>query len=320
MKTSDDLVKYARNALAEGWVYWYGTTGNPCSEDLLTRKAKQYPDHYTPDRMAAYRRQIAEKRRCADCINLVKGFMWLDESTGKQIYQSNGCPDTNANGMFSRAVDKGDIASMPDLPGLIVRFNGHAGVYVGQGKVIEARGFKYGVVMTDIDSRPWTHWYKMPGLSYPDSQAVEYLPGDRLLRKGSKGDDVRRLQSLLIGAGYALPRFGTDGSFGSETESAVILFQQENGLTPDGICGPATMAALTALTEDGTDDTNTTEAGKDTIAVKADTAIIRTGAGGMFEPLTIAPKGTVLTRLDTTGWIAVLVNGRVGFIEAKDTI
>ena len=74
-KTNSALVAYARRALREGWVYWYGTTGRPCTESLLKRKRAQYPAHYGSARMAAYRRHIAEKRYCADCINLVKGYM-----------------------------------------------------------------------------------------------------------------------------------------------------------------------------------------------------------------------------------------------------
>ena len=198
-KTNSALVAYARRALREGWVYWYGTTGRPCTESLLKRKRAQYPAHYGSARTAAYRRHIAEKRYCADCINLVKGYMWLDEATGKQGYAINGCPDTNADGMFARAAQKGSIETMPDVPGLIVRFSGHAGVYVGEGRVIEARGFAYGVVETALSARPWTHWYEMPGLSYGAQRPPqESVLGSRVLRRGSRGEDVRLMQEMLL--------------------------------------------------------------------------------------------------------------------------
>ena len=163
-KTNEGLAAHAKRALADGWRYWYGTTGVKCTLELLTRKTAQYPAHYKADRTARYKSDIAENRSCADCIGLAKGYMWLDEDTGRQIYKANDCPDASANGMFALAAEKGDIASMPDVPGLMVRFNGHAGIYVGGGKVIEARGFNYGVVETEIDRRPWTHWYRLPGL------------------------------------------------------------------------------------------------------------------------------------------------------------
>ena len=62
------------------------------------------------------------------------------------------------------------------------------------------------------------------------------------LKKGSSGPDVLTLQSALKQLGFD-PQ-GVDGVFGSGTEAAVIAFQQSKGLTPDGIVGPNTMAAL----------------------------------------------------------------------------
>lgn len=65
-----------------------------------------------------------------------------------------------------------------------------------------------------------------------------------VLKKGSSGPDVLTLQSTLKQLGFD-PQ-GVDGVFGAGTESAVIAFQQSKGLTPDGIVGPNTMAALQA--------------------------------------------------------------------------
>lgn len=53
-----------------------------------------------------------------------------------------------------------------------------------------------------------------------------------LLRVGSRGEDVKRLQSKL--------GLGSDGIFGKGTEEAVKSFQLKNGLTPDGIVGEQT--------------------------------------------------------------------------------
>ena len=53
-----------------------------------------------------------------------------------------------------------------------------------------------------------------------------------LLKKGSKGDEVKQLQSKL--------GLNADGDFGLKTEDAVKAYQLKNGLTPDGIVGPNT--------------------------------------------------------------------------------
>ena len=64
------------------------------------------------------------------------------------------------------------------------------------------------------------------------------------MRKGDKGQAVTEMQTLLMKLGYDLGSYGVDGDFGKDTEAAVRRFQRDHGLTVDGICGPATQAAL----------------------------------------------------------------------------
>jgi N-acetylmuramoyl-L-alanine amidase len=59
------------------------------------------------------------------------------------------------------------------------------------------------------------------------------------------GDDVRQLQERLLELGYNLGR--ADGIFGRRTAASLASFQRECGLVADGLCGPATMAALRRL-------------------------------------------------------------------------
>lgn len=68
------------------------------------------------------------------------------------------------------------------------------------------------------------------------------------LRVGSSGDQVAEMQRKLRGLGYHLH---VDGDFGPATLRMVAQFQTENGLTPDGIAGPATMARIDALSASG---------------------------------------------------------------------
>jgi len=53
-----------------------------------------------------------------------------------------------------------------------------------------------------------------------------------LIKVGSKGDDVKKIQKKL--------GLKDDGSFGPLTETAVKKWQKENGLTDDGIVGNTT--------------------------------------------------------------------------------
>ncbi len=69
-------------------------------------------------------------------------------------------------------------------------------------------------------------------------------PTPSKIAKGDQGDAVKALQQRLKDLGY----YGgvVDGDFGGGTEEAVRLFQSQNGLTVDGVCGPGTMAAVFA--------------------------------------------------------------------------
>lgn len=65
-----------------------------------------------------------------------------------------------------------------------------------------------------------------------------------VLRKSSKGSNVRALQTLLNGYGYSCGTHGVDGNFGSDTEKAVKKYQKTKGLKEDGIVGSKTWSKL----------------------------------------------------------------------------
>jgi hypothetical protein len=68
------------------------------------------------------------------------------------------------------------------------------------------------------------------------------VPAAGSLSVGDSGSAVLALQKALAALGFDV---GTpDGDFGSTTEAAVIAFQKQHGLNPDGIVGTATARAL----------------------------------------------------------------------------
>ena len=64
------------------------------------------------------------------------------------------------------------------------------------------------------------------------------------LRRGSKGEYVVELQTILQKLGYDLGSLGIDGNYGRMTVSAVMNFQSDHGLTRDGVCGAKTWAKI----------------------------------------------------------------------------
>lgn len=63
-----------------------------------------------------------------------------------------------------------------------------------------------------------------------------------LSRRGSRGEEVKQIQTVL--KDRELYEENIDGIYGSQTEKAVIQFQKQMGLTPDGIVGPKTLSAM----------------------------------------------------------------------------
>lgn len=101
-------------------------------------------------------------------------------------------------------------------------------------------------------------WYKISGIyaavarlaeldSEGNTLGIGTVPPSAVLRQGSTGQDVITLQYLLnvIGEYYpSIPVIAQDGIFGSGTRQAVIAFQNEMRLSPDGIVGTRTWNAL----------------------------------------------------------------------------
>lgn len=65
---------------------------------------------------------------------------------------------------------------------------------------------------------------------------------EALSKYGSRGSEVTQIQTKLKRWGYY--NGNIDGIYGSQTLEAVKYFQRKNGLTVDGIAGPATLKAM----------------------------------------------------------------------------
>lgn len=163
-KTAEGLAAYVTHAYESGWGYVWGTFGNVLTTEAFASKLAQYPDG-----VGNYEDFIRENwigRRTADCVGLIKSYGWYDPETQSIQYGSHGMPDLGANQMYYTASESGTIDTIPEIPGLAVWHDGHIGVYIGNGEVIEAMGTKYGVVKTQLAGRGWTHWLKIAYINY----------------------------------------------------------------------------------------------------------------------------------------------------------
>ncbi len=193
----------------------------------------------------------------ANCVGYAAGR--FNEIIGQPKFVYFQYPP-NAEDFYDTAVAAGlKVGSTPQLGAIIVWAKGKTWTSAdGAGHVAVVEEIKSdGSIITSESgygcaSPFWTsHRYKENG-NWGQSTAYRFLgfiyqPGsttpDRCIKKGDKGADVELMQARLHALGY-LRKSEIDGDFGKITLGAVCAFQLESGLDVDGICGPATKAAL----------------------------------------------------------------------------
>jgi hypothetical protein len=110
-----------------------------------------------------------------------------------------------------------------------------------------------------------------------------------VIKFGSRGEDVKYLQELLLSLGYELV---ADGCFGARTEALVKSFQSENSLLSDGIVGAKTWDVLESISRPhNTKELSeedfircAQELGVDVASIKAVQEVETGGKGGFISP------------------------------------
>lgn len=188
----------------------------------------------------------------------------------------------------------------------------------GDWYIIEARGVMYGVVMTKLLSRKPNFWGLMT--KYYDYEAA-YEPvvphlGDRILRNGDEGEDVKEMQTDLIRLGYDCGKWGADGDFGDATEMAVRRFQTEHDLEPDGEFGPKSLAA----TEKALAEHDKPQEDPHYVEIVGGNCYVREGPSTAFVARGVAHDGAKLPYEGETadnGWLRVTYKDRSGWVSGK---
>ena len=133
------------------------------------------------------------------------------------------------NSVYERAIDPlGQVYSNPPF-GQLIRFRQLSRTYGAAG-----------VSWWDWQQASTSGW-KGISIGAGNLTGVTATAATPILKRGSLGDLVVWAQEHLAGAGYTIP---IDGDYGPATQTTVESFQAAEGLTADGIVGPATWAAL----------------------------------------------------------------------------
>lgn len=199
-----------------------------------------------------------------DCVNLIKGILWgwdadLNHIYGGATYASNGCPDTNANGMFwDYCYDQSNNFSNI-IPGEFVWMEGHIGVYIGGGLAVECTPiWNDGVQITAVGNigpksgyatRTWTSHGKSKLIDYsaqpeppkPEpTPELKYKVDDHVIISGrlfgtadgeNPGKVVDGLETVItrIAPGKPFP-YNTTGDLGWVSEDSIELIKPDTSL------------------------------------------------------------------------------------------
>lgn len=243
-------------------LYVLGCFGWPMTEEKKQR-AKNEQSYNRKSNRAAKIDAASVDTFGFDCVCFIKALLWgwcgdASKAYGGAEYGSNGVPDINDSGMINVCNDVSTDFSSVQV-GEVVWLPGHIGVYIGDGLAAECTPiWKDGVQITAVhnigtksgyNGRTWTKHGKLPYVTYEVAEPATTTKGDytmemRYLQNGCKGEDVRALQILLIGRGYSCGKYGADGDFGADTQTAVRNYQNAKGLEVDGIVGKETMGSL----------------------------------------------------------------------------
>ena len=217
--SNSELVRFCINKV--GVPYVMGTQGKTFTKTLYQNLVKWNPAKwFTLTRRLKVKKWIDQE--VTDCHGLIEWFV---------REQSGVAYDTTADSAFLAATEKGTIERILEQPGICVRYPGHVGIYIGSGYVVEARGFDYGVCITQLKSRPWTHWYRHNRIKYTD--AVLPTPEPMQINGVTDRYSVVWLQLALnrqIEAGYIQGKLlDVDGVYGTKTAKMVAEYWQYKG-------------------------------------------------------------------------------------------
>lgn len=242
---AEELVRHCMRFYEENWGYIYGAYGQ-----IWTQAAQ---NRATDEQTIKFGQQWVGKH-VIDC----SGVWWLAmKELGSFMYHGSNTmwnKYTVKRGALrgGKRTDGGELrAGMAIYTGNDTDGRNHVGIYIGDGKVLEAGGTQKGVILTAVTASKWTWWAEMKNVNYGEEPvpapgplpepAPAKLP---TLRKGDRGQYVQLLQTKLINKGYSCGSSGADGIFGNDTLYALRKFQLDAALETDGICGAKTWAAL----------------------------------------------------------------------------
>lgn len=245
--------------------YVYGAVGQHLTASLISTLADRWRsmNFYTQSKLNQYEKIMADAKKKNkyiwgfDCVNVIKAVLWgwngdQSKSYGGATYGSNGVSDVSADGCISICKNVKSYWDKNNNPipwddiqlGEAVWTNGHIGIYVGEGLVIECTpksgtGWTNNVQISGLGNLPFNKTYsskkrtwkkhgKLPWITYldecpwtktEDGQVVElkgkaykasistYYPTTATVSTSSKSEATKILKDLNMGKGLTYDNY-----------------------------------------------------------------------------------------------------------------
>ena len=218
----------AANIGTEPWHYLYGTVK---SKTTAERIEERWRNHYSKTwTREAYDRATACMSPgdfATDCQGLLDAYLTYEFGEKTDVNADYNyrkwCTEKGKTSEVERPYELGEALFMANSRGKMSHVGWICGTDSdGEPLVVEARGLSYGVVVTRLEARPWTHRGLMTKkFDYKEKEpmATKFEVTSPMLR----GDGVKEMQKALNANGYTDDngnKLVEDGKWGSKSQSA----------------------------------------------------------------------------------------------------
>ena len=236
-------------------LYVMGCFGAPMNAHNKKRYTQNHAYNRRPERTAMIN-AASNDTFGFDCVCLIKGVLWgwngnTDGTYGGASYASNGVPDYDADTMITVCKNVSTDFSQIEI-GEAVWLEGHIGVYVGDGLVVECTPSWANKVqitacnrsISGYNRRNWTKHGKLPYIDYtlqtePSEPSTPEIPASSL-RKG----DLVRITGSKYYSGKSIPNWVKAKNWYvlQADGERIVIDKSEDG--KNAICSPVNAADL----------------------------------------------------------------------------
>ncbi len=219
----------ATNVGADPWHYLYGSVRTKTTPSRIKERWENYYSFHGWAR-EAYDNATAGMQPddyATDCQGLLDAYLTFVQGEKTDVNADYNyrkwCTGKGKTSEIERPYELGEAVFMANAKGRITHVGWICGLDSdGEPLVVEARGLSYGVVVTRLEDRPWTHRGLMTKkFDYKEEQPM--ATKFEVIKPMLKGDGVEAMQKALNATGYTDDngnKLVEDGKWGSKSQAA----------------------------------------------------------------------------------------------------